>query len=99
MLWLCGRWQGGLAAIGAISGLLVCAFGASFSLLTLIAAVLMLAMWPYTVVAMFPTNYAILGAINTKSEEKVPALYAKWGNLHLVRTVLSTVAFALLLLR
>ena len=58
---------------------------------------LMLANWPYTLIAMMPTNHAI-GAIPAEQAGAASrALLVKWGGLHAVRTALGLAAVAVYL--
>lgn len=51
---------------------------------------------PFTLVVILPTNKRLLDPGLDRSSAEAAALLARWGQLHAVRSVLSTVAFGLL---
>jgi hypothetical protein len=62
----------------------------------LIGAIAMIAPWPWTLIAIKPTNDALLATDIDKAGASVRALVVKWGVLHAVRTglgALATLAF------
>jgi hypothetical protein len=62
----------------------------------LIGAIAMIAPWPWTLIAIKPTNDALLATGPEKAGPTTRALVVKWGALHAVRTALgalATVAF------
>jgi hypothetical protein len=62
----------------------------------LIGAIVMIAPWPWTLIAIKPTNDALLATDIDKAGASVRALVVKWGVLHAVRTglgALATLAF------
>src|SRR5712672_3227953 len=62
----------------------------------LIGAIAMIAPWPWTLIAIKPTNDALLATEPEKAGPLTRALVVKWGALHAVRTALgalATVAF------
>ena len=89
--------QASLAVLGS-----VVSFAASWPELefhTLAASVLLGAMIPYTLIVVFPTNKRLLDpALDARSAEAA-ALLAKWGRLHLVRTIAGGVALGFLAVR
>jgi hypothetical protein len=62
-----------------------------------LGAALVLANWPYTLIAMMPTNHAIEATPPEEAGAKSRALLAKWGGLHAVRTALGFAAVAVYL--
>src|SRR5262245_19556581 len=80
--------QAPLALLGAAFGVL--AFLGSYDWRWLLGAALMLANWPYTFLAIMPTNKRLL-ALSAPSPEIRP-LMAAWGRLHAVRTALGAAA-------
>jgi Domain of unknown function (DUF1772) len=64
-----------------------------------VAAVLILANWPYTLFVMMPTNKRIAAWPVDEAGAESRALIVRWGKLHAVRTVLglaATVGYLLL---
>ena len=87
--------QGGLAVLGLLIGLL-----AAFVLsdwLAAIAALLLGAVVPFTLVGIFPTNKQLLDPALNPSSELASQLLARWNRLHAVRSALSGVSFAFFL--
>ena len=75
------------ASLAVISGLLgLAAFYFEHRLMAAIGGILMLANWPYTFLAINPTNKR-LGAMVDGGTGSRP-LIQKWGRLHAVRTLL-----------
>jgi hypothetical protein len=60
----------------------------------LIGAVAMIAPWPWTLIAIKPTNDALLATEPDRAGPQVRALVVKWGALHAVRTALGALATA-----
>jgi hypothetical protein len=58
----------------------------------LIGAVAMLAPWPWTLLAIKPTNDALLATAPEQAGPQTRALIVKWGTLHAVRTALGALA-------
>lgn len=59
--------------------------------LWLVGAALMLANWPFTLLAIMPTNHR-LQATPPEGDSRTRALLVRWGHLHAVRTALGAVA-------
>jgi hypothetical protein len=62
----------------------------------LIGAIAMIAPWPWTLIAIKPTNDALLATEPDQAGPRTRALVLKWGVMHSVRTalgVLATLAF------
>jgi hypothetical protein len=56
----------------------------------IVGALLMLANWPWTLIAIMPTNNTLLGTAEASPETR--DLVVKWGYLHAVRTALGGAA-------
>lgn len=64
-----------------------------------VAAVLLGAVVPFTLVVILPTNRQLLDQSLDRNSARARALLGRWNRLHAVRSVLSAVAFALFLWR
>ena len=60
--------------------------------LWLAGALLLLANWPFTLIVIMPTNYALLGTPSEAASAGSRELVVKWGRLHAVRTALGAAA-------
>jgi hypothetical protein len=86
--------QATLAASGFMTAL-----GASFqkySLPVLVAGLLLGAVIPFTLLVILPTNQRLLAPGLDRSSAETAELLVRWGRLHAVRSVLSLVAFGIL---
>jgi len=54
--------------------------------------VLILANWPWTLIAIMPTNKALMATDLARAGPKTRALIVKWGGLHAVRTALGALS-------
>ena len=87
--------QASLAVIGALTGLAAAwQFGDA---VIAAAAILLGAVVPFTLIVIVPTNARLLDPALEPSEGM--RLLGRWGRLHAVRTVLSSIAFVIFLLR
>jgi len=59
----------------------------------LIAGALLFSVIPFTVVVILPTNQRLQEPTRDKASPETLALLTRWGNLHLVRVILSLAAF------
>ena len=84
-----------LALIGAVAGIL--AWIKSGSSLWLIGAILLAAMFPFTVIFIVPTNLKLLKVDAQNDPDEAAALHARWDLMHTWRTVAGSLAFALFL--
>lgn len=87
--------QASLAVLGL--GLGVAAFFATGQWRFLAAGVLIGANWPYTMIAIMPTNRRLMALPETEAGAESARLIANWAQLHMVRTglgALSTFVFA-----
>jgi hypothetical protein len=78
------RMQASLAVIGFLFGLL--AWWQSQDWPWIVGALLLLANWPWTLIAIRPTNAALKAAEPEAAGEDTRALLVRWGRLHAVRT-------------
>jgi hypothetical protein len=80
--------QGGLALISGLLGLAAFVFEDQWT--TVVGGVLMLANWPYTLLAINPTNKRLSTMANADAGPR--PLIKRWGRLHLGRIVLGFLA-------
>ena len=64
-----------------------------------LAALLLGALVPFTLIVIFPTNTRLLDPSLAKDEANAIQLLTRWGQLHAVRTISSCAAFLILVLR
>lgn len=86
--------QASLAVIGFLLGLAAAVQTGDWG--WLVGAVLLLANWPFTLVAIMPTNKLLLRTALESAGPASRALVETWGRLHAVRTMLgaaATIAF------
>jgi hypothetical protein len=87
--------QAPLAMLSLLAGLGAWLLGAGAA--WAVAALLVGAVVPFTLVAIMPTNKALGAAGRDLASAETRALLARWGRLHAVRTVLSLAATLLYL--
>lgn len=83
--------QTSLAVVGFLAG--VAAWLSNGSLWWLVGGIILVAMIPYTLIVVLPTNKKLLDPSLAQNSELASALLVRWGRLHAVRTVLGLVAF------
>jgi hypothetical protein len=83
--------QGALGAIGFLGAAAAWLLGSSFW--WLIGGIVLLAVIPFTLIVVFPTNKQILDSSLDKNSELASKLLIRWGRLHAVRSVLGLVSF------
>jgi len=82
--------QASLALIGFVLGAI--AWWQTGKPAFLAGAVLILANWPWTLIAIMPTNKALMATDLARAGPKTRALIVKWGGLHAVRTALGALS-------
>ena len=80
-----------LAAVGFLSALAAWLMGAS--VWWLVGGVLLVAVIPYTLIVVFPTNDKLLDPAIDKNPDLARRLLIRWGRLHTVRSIMSLAAF------
>ncbi len=80
-----------LAAVGFLSALAAWLMGAS--VWWLVGGVLLVAVIPYTLIVVFPTNDKLLDPAIDKNPRLARQLLIRWGRLHTVRSIMSLAAF------
>jgi len=87
--------QASLAAVGSVSAAAAWLIGAKLS--WLIGGFFLVAVIPFTLLVIFPTNKQLLDAALEKDSQRARQLLTHWGRLHAVRSVLSLIAFVIFL--
>jgi uncharacterized membrane protein len=87
--------QASLAVVGLVSAVLAWLLGSGLS--WLIGGLLLAAVVPFTLIAIFPTNKQLLDPSLDKDSQLAMQLLTHWGRLHAVRSVLSFAAFVVFL--
>jgi Domain of unknown function (DUF1772) len=82
--------QAPLAVVGFLLGLL--AWWQTGDWRWLLGAALLIANWPYTLVAIIPTNNQLMAMPVEQAGAESRALIERWGRLHAVRTALGALA-------
>jgi hypothetical protein len=82
--------QASIALIGCVLGLI--AWWQTSHTGFLVGAIAMVAPWPWTLLAIKPTNDALLATDPDKAGPQTRTLIVKWGTLHGVRTALGALA-------
>ena len=80
-----------LAAVGFLSADAAWLMGAS--VWWLVGGVLLVAVIPYTLIVVFPTNNKLLDPAIDKDPDLARRLLVRWGRLHTPRSVMSVVTF------
>ncbi len=80
-----------LAAIGFLSAIAAWLMGGS--VWWLVGGVLLVAVIPYTLIIVFPTNNKLLDPAIDKTPDLARRLLTRWGRLHTVRSIMSLAAF------
>jgi len=82
--------QASLAILGFLSGLVVWLL--SGGIMWLVGAVFIGSVVPFTFIAIMPTNHQLLTPGRDLASSETRTLLEKWGRLHAVRSVLSSIA-------
>lgn len=82
--------QATLALVSGLLGLAACYFESRPA--ACVGGVLMLANWPYTLLAIAPTNRALGATPDQDAGPRSRALILRWGKLHAVRSMLGVAA-------
>jgi hypothetical protein len=82
--------QATLAAVSAVLGFITAWISGDWR--WVVGAVLILANWPYTLIAIMPTNSKLKGIPDREAGPASRALLVSWAQLHAVRTVLGIAA-------
>ena len=88
--------QASLAAVGALSAIVVWMMSAKLS--WLIGGILLVTVIPFTLLVIFPTNKQLLDPSLDKDSQLALQLLTRWSRLHAVRSLLSVMAFLLFLI-
>lgn len=87
--------QATLAAVGLLSS--IAAWFAGASILWVVGGIVLGAVIPFTLIVILPTNKLLLNPSLDKQSAQTGQLLARWGRLHAVRSILSTLALLLFL--
>ncbi|HEV8143001.1 MAG TPA: DUF1772 domain-containing protein [Methylomirabilota bacterium] len=87
--------QGGLALVGGLAGIVRWATLGGTGWLT--GGLLLLALIPYTLIAIMPTNKRLLDPTLAARPTEAAALLCRWGRLHSVRALVGGIALGVLL--
>ena len=83
--------QASLVVAGTVMALIV--WIQSGQILWLVGGAIFGAIFPYTLIGIMPTNKLLKDPGIDKVADSTRSLLVKWGNLHLVRSILSLIAF------
>ena len=87
--------QASLAVLGGVLGAL--AWWETGVGLWLAGAVVLVANWPFTLLAIMPTNLRLMATAPESADRTTRELLERWGRLHAVRSVLGAIATVLFL--
>lgn len=88
--------QATLAAIGFLSAAAAWLKGSSFW--WLIGGIVLLAVIPFTLVVISPTNKQLLDSSLDKNSDLASKLLIRWGRLHAVRSILGLISFLIFII-
>jgi hypothetical protein len=88
--------QATFGAIGFLSAAAAWLKGSSFW--WLIGGIVLLAVIPFTLVVIFPTNKQPLDSSLDKNSELASKLLIRWGRLHAVRSILGLISFLIFII-
>ena len=84
-----------LATVCLLSSVVAWLAGATFW--WVVAGVFQVSVIPFTLIVILPTNKRLLSPVLDRGSAEADQLLVRWGKLHTVRSVLSTVALMLFL--
>jgi uncharacterized membrane protein len=84
-----------LAAIGSLAA--VIGWSQDYGGALLIGGLLLASVIPFTLLVILPTNKQLLDPALNRDSQEAALLLLRWGRLHLIRSLASGVAFAVLL--
>ena len=87
--------QATLAVLGGVLGAL--AWWKTGNGLWLVGAIVLVANWPFTLLAIMPTNLRLMATAPESADAVTRSLLERWGRLHAVRSVLGAIATVLFL--
>ena len=87
--------QASLAAIGFLMA--IAAWLTSGSVWWLVGGAILVAVIPFTLLIILPTNKKLLDPSLDKGSELASRLLVRWGTLHMVRSLLSLISFLIFL--
>lgn len=90
------RMQASLAVASTLTALV--SWKLSENILWLVGALLIFAVIPVTLLVIKPTNNLLLDSRRDRTSAETRALLKKWGHLHAVRSILSLIASAVLVI-
>lgn len=82
--------QASIAIVACLLGLIAWWRSGNFAYLA--GAVIIILPWPWTLIAMMPTNKALEAMDASANNPQARSLIIKWGNLHLMRATLGVLA-------
>ena len=85
--------QSGLAIAGGVAGLTVGYLSADWRWFA--GSALMLANWPFTLLAIMPVNKPLMAMRESEAGAESRAMLLQWGKLHNIRSALGTATFLL----
>ena len=83
--------QAGLAVVGSVAAVVCWWMGSGWP--WLVGALLLFFVVPFTLVVIKPVNDRLMAPDLDPADAIVPTLLSRWGRLHAVRSVTSTIAF------
>lgn len=88
--------QVGLAIVGFLSA--TAAWWTGSSVWWLVGGIIFVAVIPFTLICLFPTNKKLEDSSLDKNSELALELLKRWGKIHAVRSLLSLIAFLIFII-